>query len=243
MKYRNVNSISILSFSQTTKQNLPRYPQILRNTQTHLIHQTTQTKMRLPYADPSSPKFSSPADRAIIERVEARRAPRPLQPLDLTLLHSPPVADGWNSFLGAVRTQTGLADDIREIAICRVAICNRAWYEWGHHAPLAKKGGVSDEGMEVLKREKCEREGQGDGNGNAEGLSGKQWAVVKYTDEMTRNVRVPEEVFEDLKRCFDEKEIVELTATIAAYNCVSRFLVALDVGERNKLTGPDDVAH
>ncbi|KAB8290691.1 hypothetical protein EYC80_008331 [Monilinia laxa] len=199
--------------------------------------------MRLPYADPSSPKFSSPSDRAIIERVEARRAPRPLQPLDLTLLHSPPVADGWNSFLGAVRTQTGLADDIREIAICRVAICNRAWYEWGHHAPLAKKGGVSDEGMEVLKREKCEREENGDGNGDSEGLSGKQWAVIRYTDEMTRNVRVPEEVFEELKRWFDEKEIVELTATVAAYNCVSRFLVALDVGERNKLTGPDDVAH
>ncbi|RAL64087.1 hypothetical protein DID88_003275 [Monilinia fructigena] len=50
--------------------------------------------------------------------------------------------------------------------------------------------------------------------------------------------RVPEEVFEELKRWFDEKEIVELTATVAAYNCVSRFLVALDVGERNKLTGP-----
>ncbi|ESZ91114.1 hypothetical protein SBOR_8514 [Sclerotinia borealis F-4128] len=221
--------------------------------------------MRLPYADLSSPTFSSPSDRAIIERVEARRAPRPLQPLDLTLLHSPPVADGWNSFLGAIRTQTGLADDVREIAICRVAICNKAWYEWGHHAPLAKKGGVSDEGMEVLKRERCEREGKREGNGDAEGLSGKQWAVVRYTDEMTRNVRVPEEVFEGLKEWFDEKEIVELTATvswlflseywgygtriewklkvIAAYNCVSRFLVALDVGERNKLTGPDNVAH
>ncbi|KAJ8062381.1 hypothetical protein OCU04_008924 [Sclerotinia nivalis] len=243
MKYRNINSISILSSPQTTKQNHPRYPRILRKTQNHLIHQTTHTKMRLPYADPSSPTFSSPSDRAIIERVEARRAPRPLQPLDLTLLHSPPVADGWNSFLRAVRTQTGLADDIREIAICRVAICNRAWYEWGHHAPLAMKGGVSDEGMEVLKREKCERGGKGDGNEDAEGLSGKQWAVVRYTDEMTRNVRVPEEVFDELKRWFDEKEIVELTATIAAYNCVSRFLVALDVGERNKLTGPDDVAH
>ncbi|TGO35817.1 hypothetical protein BHYA_0145g00190 [Botrytis hyacinthi] len=195
--------------------------------------------MRLPYADPSSPTFSSPSDRAIIERVEARRAPRPLQSLDLALLHSTPVADGWNSFLGAVRTQTSLADDIREIAICRVAICNTAWYEWGHHAPLAKKGGVSDEGMETLKREKCEREG----NGDAEGLSAKQWAVIEYADEMTRNVRVPDEVFDALKKWFNQKEIVELTATVAAYNCVSRFLVALDVGEKNKLAGPDDVAH
>ena len=32
---------------------------------------------------------------------------------------------------------------------------------------------------------------------------------------------------------FGERGVVEITATVAAYNCVSRFLVALDVGERN----------
>jgi len=198
MKYRATNPLPLRSLFQPTRQSLP--PHLLptrTRTRTQTIHHTPRHTMRLPYADPSSPTFSSPSDRAIIERVEARRAPRPLQPLDLTLLHSPPVADGWNSFLGAVRTQTGLADDIREIAICRVAICNGAWYEWGHHAPLAKKGGVSDEGMDVLKRERCVREGQG-GDGDEGGLSGKQWAVVRYTDEMTRNVRVGEEVFEEL---------------------------------------------
>ncbi|PQE25510.1 hypothetical protein CJF30_00000195 [Rutstroemia sp. NJR-2017a BBW] len=196
--------------------------------------------MRLPYIDPNtSPTFSEDQTeaRAILDRVSARRAPRPLQPLDLTLLHSPPVADGWNSFLGAVRTKTSLSDDIREIAICRVAICNGAWYEWGHHAPLAKAGGVTDEGMEILKMDKCEK-------GKGDGLSEKQWVTVRFTDEMTRNVKVPDEVFDELRKWFDEKEIVELTATVsggfifarkiyfglpvAAYNCVSRFLVALD---------------
>ncbi|PQE24498.1 hypothetical protein CJF32_00007532 [Rutstroemia sp. NJR-2017a WRK4] len=187
--------------------------------------------MRLPYIDPNtSPTFSEDQTeaRAILDRVSARRAPRPLQPLDLTLLHSPPVADGWNSFLGAVRTKTSLSDDIREIAICRVAICNGAWYEWGHHAPLAKAGGVTDEGMEILKMDKCEK-------GKGDGLSEKQWATVRFTDEMTRNVKVPDEVFDELRKWFDEKEIVELTATVAAYNCVSRFLVALDGKSKARL--------
>ena len=58
-------------------------------------------------------------------------------------------------------------------------------------------------------------------------------AVLAYTDAMTRDVTVPDEVFENLKAQFTDKEIVEITATIAAYNCVSRFLVALDVGECN----------
>ena len=57
---------------------------------------------------------------------------------------------------------------------------------------------------------------------------------------MTLDVRVPDEVFATLKEQFSEREVVEITATIAAYNCVSRFLVALDVGERNAQTGPKE---
>jgi alkylhydroperoxidase family enzyme len=181
--------------------------------------------MRLPYIDPNtSPTFSEDQTeaRAILDRVSARRAPRPLQPLDLALLHSPPVADGWNSFLGAVRTKTSLSDDIREIAICRVAICNGAWYEWGHHAPLAKAGGVTDEGMEILKMDKCEK-------GKGDGLSEKQWATVRFTDEMTRNVKVPDEVFDELRKWFNEKEIVELTATVSGGFIFARIYFGLPV--------------
>lgn len=180
--------------------------------------------MRLPYV-PNPPTPSTPAEAAIVERIQARRAPRPLQPLDLALLHSPPVADGWNSFLGAVRTQTTIPADLRELAISRVAVLNRAWYEWMHHAPLAVAAGVSEAGMEVVKQE---REFVLSEGGVPEGLSEKQWAVVCYTDEMTRNVQVREETFQRLKGLFTEREVVEITATVACYNCVSRFLVALD---------------
>jgi alkylhydroperoxidase family enzyme len=55
---------------------------------------------------------------------------------------------------------------------------------------------------------------------------------------MTLNVTVPDAVFMRLKDFFKEREVVEITATVAAYNCVSRFLVALDVGERNAQEGP-----
>lgn len=55
-----------------------------------------------------------------------------------------------------------------------------------------------------------------------------------YSDEMTRHVKVDEKTFERLRKVgFNEKEIVEITATVASYNLVSRFLVALDVGEQN----------
>ncbi|KAH7326256.1 AhpD-like protein, partial [Stachybotrys elegans] len=175
--------------------------------------------MRIPYvANP--PPTSTPEEAAIVEAVQARRAPRPLQALDLALLHSMPVASGWNSLLGAVRTKTSLTDDIRELAISRVAVCNRAWYEWAHHAPLAVKGGVSQAALEAIKQETL-------GERPAE-LNEKQWAVLLYTDEMTRNVHVKDETFDLLKSLFNNQEVVEITATVATYNCVSRFLVALD---------------
>ncbi|KAI0836748.1 AhpD-like protein [Hypoxylon sp. FL0890] len=200
--------------------------------------------MRLPYT-PNPPTLSSPEDQAIVSRIAARRAPRPLQPLDLALLHAPPVADGWNSFLGAVRTRTMLDARVRELAICRVAVCNGAWYEWMHHAPLAVAAGVSEEAMGWVKREDLVN---GDGKGEEEarkeaeslGLGEREWAVLRYADEMTRNVEVSDGTFAALRKVCGEREVVEVTATVAAYNCVSRFLVALDVGERNG-TGPADV--
>jgi alkylhydroperoxidase family enzyme len=203
--------------------------------------------MRLPYIDPADPKaFTTPEEKAIVARVRDRRAPRPLQPLDLTLLHSPAVADGWNSFLGAIRTKTSLPDDVREVAICRVAVINQAWYEWAHHAPLAKAGGVSEQALALLEQPDL------GGKKGSEVLNQKLWAVVDYTDAMTRDVAVKDGVFQKLREHFSEQEAVEVTATVsspnatfdarqivgkcmlihmlqvAAYNCVSRFLVALD---------------
>ncbi|KAI0451660.1 AhpD-like protein [Xylaria acuta] len=200
--------------------------------------------MRIPYV-PNPPPTTTEEESAIVSRIAARRAPRPLQALDLALLHSPPVADGWNAFLGAVRARTRLAAGLRELAICRVAVCNAAWYEWAHHAPLAAAAGLGPAALEVVRREGdllrdvSDRERE---DARRDGLRDKEWAVLRYADEMTRLVRVDDATFETLRNLCDEREVVEITATVAAYNCVSRFLVALDVGERNG-TGPDDVKH
>ena len=54
-------------------------------------------------------------------------------------------------------------------------------------------------------------------------------AVIAYTDAMTRAIRVPAQIFANLREHLAERQIVELTATVAAYNCVSRFLEALQI--------------
>lgn len=200
-----------------------------------------KTAMRVPYI-PNPPPTSSPEEEAIVAAIAARRHPRPIQPLDLALLHSPHVAAGWNTFVGAIRTKTLLADDLRELAICRIAVVNRAWYEWMHHAPLAVNSGVTSESMnEILKEASLLR------SERPHGFTEKQWAVCVVADEMTRNVQVADETFAWLKSFASHQEVVEVVATVcrvceqhfserslryfiqvACYNCVSRFLVALD---------------
>jgi alkylhydroperoxidase family enzyme len=55
-------------------------------------------------------------------------------------------------------------------------------------------------------------------------------AALRYTEEMTRSsIDVPDEVFEELRRHFNTREIVDLTATIAMENMRARFNRALQV--------------
>ena len=176
--------------------------------------------MRLPYID-DDPKMESQEDQAIVQRVKERRGGK-LIALDRALLHAPAVADGWNGFLKAIRTQTSLPDSVREVAICRVAVLNQAWFEWDAHSPLLIKTGViSEKNIEGLKQKQ----------GPFEGLDEKHLTVLEYTDAMTLGCIVPDGKFDKLKSLFSDREVVEITSTVAAYNCVSRFLVALDVGE------------
>ncbi len=54
-------------------------------------------------------------------------------------------------------------------------------------------------------------------------------AVLAYTDTMTKQIQVPDELFAEVQKHFDAQDLVELTATIAGYNLVSRFLEAMQV--------------
>ncbi|MFC7264378.1 carboxymuconolactone decarboxylase family protein [Streptomyces lutosisoli] len=155
----------------------------------------------------------------IAERIRERRGGT-LRPLDRMLLHSPQLADGWNSLLGAVRQRIALPADIRELVVLRIAVLNRAAYEWTAHEPEARRAGLDDTQLAAVRTENAAEHPE---------LDARHRRVIAYTDAMTRDVHVPEGLFDALRAYFSDRELVELTATVAAYNMVSRFLVALDV--------------
>ena len=57
-----------------------------------------------------------------------------VSPLYQVLLNSPPIAHGWEQMLSAVRNHNSLPASLRELVILRVAVLNRAPYEFDAHA-------------------------------------------------------------------------------------------------------------
>jgi AhpD family alkylhydroperoxidase len=166
---------------------------------------------RIPYA-----RLDGDAVRPLVERIIAERGS--VLHLYQMLLHSPPVAQGWLGFLTAIRHQSLLDGAVRELVIMRVALINGAPYEAEQHAPIARKEGVSQAKLDAL------------GEWQACSLfDAKERAVLDYTDAMTRHVHVPDAAFAAVAGHFAAPQLVELTATIAAYNMVSRFLEALQI--------------
>ena len=166
---------------------------------------------RLPFVDAQT----AGVDAELVQAVQARRGGALLN-LDRLLLHSAPIARGWNVYMGAIRT-TGLLDGgLRELAILLVAKLNRAPYEFVQHAPVARAEGVAEAKIEAVE-----------GWSDSTLFDARERAVLAYTAAMTSHVQVPAPTFDALREWFNHREIVELTATIAAYNMVSRFLEAL----------------
>ena len=168
---------------------------------------------RIAYAD----EFRDTEIKALAAQIRAERDGH-VPNIYRMLLNSPPVARGWLNLLTAIRHKTTLAGRYRELVIIRIAVINGAEYERTIHVPLARKEGVSDAQIEALA------------DWQAAGVyADADRAVLAYTDAMTRDVHVSDAVFAAVKKHFDERGITELTATIAAYNLVSRFLEALQV--------------
>jgi len=142
-----------------------------------------------------------------------------ISPLYRVLLNSPEIAQGWESLLTAVRNRSSLPPSLRELIIMRVAVLNRAQYEFDAHRPHAITAGLSEEQIELILQDKI-----------TAGFSALEILVMELTDVMTRDIQVPDALYDSVKSHFNDREILEVVTTISAYNMVSRLLNALHIG-------------
>jgi AhpD family alkylhydroperoxidase len=168
---------------------------------------------RVPYVDDRT----NPELRPVADRIRAERGGRVLN-LYRALLNSPKLAEAWLHLFTVIRQQCELPPQYRELVILAVAVINRADYEYRHHVPIALAAGLTQAQIDDLPYWR-----------HSSAFNAAQRSVLDYAESMTRDIQVPDAVFEAVARHLDSRTIVELTATIAGYNLVSRVLEALKV--------------
>ena len=123
------------------------------------------------------------------------------------------------SMLGnSLLTRSKLNGRLRELAILRTAKVSKSVYEWTQHVPIAKSTGVTDEQVDAIENWE-----------GAKCFSEVDRLVLKFTDEVARNVKGSHETLNALKQHMGPTEIVELVMSIGFWGMVARVLETTEV--------------
>lgn len=137
--------------------------------------------------------------------------------------HSPKVTQALLGFMiPALREEvTGVLDiDIKVLAILKTSMLNGCAYCVGHNTALGRSIGFSDDKIEAI---------EGDYRGS-DLFTPAEKAAIAWAECLTlRTYRRHPEVMEELKRHFNEAQIVEITMVSGFFNFWNRFTDGLQV--------------
>jgi alkylhydroperoxidase family enzyme len=170
--------------------------------------------------------ISEPKD--LVDAFRSRRPHGQLNEADRTVLQAPEFARGWNEIARAVRHGLSLEPKLRELVICAVGTLTGAQYEVAKHAPEFLAAGGSREQLDAIDDVDSAAD-------NTAIFDAVERAALQLAIEMTRNIVVRDETFENVRQSLgSQKKVVELIGCISMYNMVARLLMALKI----ELTGP-----
>ena len=108
---------------------------------------------------------------------------------------------------------------LRELAIVRVGRLSRTAYEVFQHERIAREAGVAEDKIAALR----------DATIEAPAFTDQEKAVLRYTDDVVRNVRASDKTLKAIQAFLTPGAVVELTLTIGYYMMVCRFLESMGV--------------
>jgi 4-carboxymuconolactone decarboxylase len=135
------------------------------------------------------------------------------------LAHSEPAMKGFVRMGNALLNRGELDPALRELAILRVGRLNRAAYEVFQHERIARESGVAEEKIAALR----------DATIEAPAFSEQDKAVLRFTDDVVRNVKATDRAYKAVQAFLSPGALVELTLTVGYYMMVCRFLETLGV--------------
>ena len=143
-----------------------------------------------------------------------------------TLVRHPNLLRQWMPFTVALAVTGVLPPRLREIAILRTGWLCRAEYEWGQHAVLARKVGVSDEEIARVKH-----------GSEAEGWTELEAAVLRAADELHFDACITDDTWAVLAAHLDARQLIEVPMLIGQYHIVSFTLNTLGIQRESGLGG------
>lgn len=155
-----------------------------------------------------------PTVRAAFDRMRVKRGK--VTNIYKALAHSPAILSAMGPFVAAVQQPDQLDARLKERIILRVSILNQSAYCTHAHQQISARMGFTEREIHDMH----------DPVGAP--LSREELAALAYAEEMTlRPGQVSDAAFEEVRACFSEPQIVELTMLVALYNMVNRFNEAL----------------
>jgi uncharacterized peroxidase-related enzyme len=135
-----------------------------------------------------------------------------------TVAHVPALASGFAAFLKPLMSEGELPAWYKELVATRVASLNTCEYCVSSHRYLAKLRGASDEQIASLDSYETGP------------FTEKEKAGFRYADKLHTSAHAIDDIaYEEVKKYFTDKEIIELTAVAAAFEFFPRFVSALEI--------------
>jgi alkylhydroperoxidase family enzyme len=144
--------------------------------------------------------------------------PRKLNVARMIANASDAVFQNFSRLGNSLMTRGKLNAKLREVAILRNArVCN-SLYEYTQHVPIAKSIGVSDQELAAI-----------DNWESATCFTDLERLVLRFTDEIARNVKGQRATLAALQKHLAPGEIVELIMAIGFWGMVARVLETTEV--------------
>jgi 4-carboxymuconolactone decarboxylase len=143
-----------------------------------------------------------------------------------TFARNPDLFKHFIVFGSYILTGSTLPPRDREIVILRIGWLCQSAYEWGQHARIGRRCGLTEEEIRRITR--------GD---QAEGWTELEAALLRAVDELHGDAFISDQTWKRLCVYYDTKQLIDLVFTVGQYNMVSMALNTFGVQLDERLSG------
>jgi 4-carboxymuconolactone decarboxylase len=116
------------------------------------------------------------------------------------------------------RFESGLPDKVRELAVITAVREREVAFEWAAHLRMAGEVGVSKEAIEAVTNK-----------GPLDKLSDEEQLPIQFAREVLVDKHVSDATFDEARKRFGDKGIIDLTATVGYYAMLGCLLNTMEV--------------